>query len=207
MRSIAFILLLMLVAAASAANVAWEDLQATVLDKQVMVRDTDGVSTRATVRGINDREIILVRGNGEALTIPREKVNRVQLWSRGTGALKGLLWGAAIGAGIFGLGSRAVYSEGTAEEAAAFFAAGTAMSAGIGGGLGAAAGGVSTVYMAPKPADLKAKRGFAPPIQQAGTQRAFGPQGPRPLSGSARELGTPETAALPAYLAAAAEER
>lgn len=211
MKSITFFLVLMLVGAASAATVSWENLEATVLDQRVMVRDTDKVSTFAVVRGINDREIILVRENGEALTIPRERVNRVQLWSRSTGAMKGLAWGAGVGAVVYGIGAiRYMATEGKSEEAgmaALMFAAGTAMFAGAAGGIGAAMGGVTTVYEAPKATDVKAKRGFAPPMKQEGTQRAGGAHGPRPLSSSGAEPAAAGHAALPDYLAAPDKSR
>lgn len=74
-KSISFLAVLVLAGSASATTVAWENLEATVLDKQVVVWDADGGIMRAVVRGINDREIILVRGNGEVLTTPRERVN------------------------------------------------------------------------------------------------------------------------------------
>jgi hypothetical protein len=197
MKSIAFLAILLLAGCASAASVPWENLQATVLDKPVVVRDTDGVSTRGVVRGMNDREVMLVRGNGEAVTLPRERVERVQLWSRGTGATKGLMWGAAVGAVVYGIGAL-VYlgNEGTVEEAggiAAIFAAGTAMFAGGGGAIGAAAGGVTTVYQAPKATGVKAGRGFVAP---------FEPMGGRKASASAGALSAAGHGAVPPYLAA-----
>lgn len=212
MKIIRFPVVLILVGLVSAATVVpWENLQATVLDKQVMVRDTDGVSTRAVARGINDREIILVRGNGETLRIPREKVNRVQLWSRSTGATKGLLWGAAVGAVTYGIGAILyLQNEGTLKEAggiAAIFAAGTAMFAGGGGAIGAAAGGVSTVYEEPKPTDLVARRGFVAPMQPARARGTLDPHGPWSLAQPASERAAASRAGLPSYLAAGRDMR
>ncbi len=205
MKIITLLAILILAGAASAATVSWEDLHVLVLDKQVVVRDSDGVSTRAVVRGINDSEIILVRPSGEALTIPRSKVNRVQLWSRGAGATKGLLWGAAVGAVVFGIGAaNCVRNEGRSEEAAGIallFASGTAMFAGAGGGVGAVAGGVSTVYQAPHASEVKARRGFEPPFRQAKTQRTFVP--PRSSSPFGFDSGSVASrrVTLPIYLA------
>jgi hypothetical protein len=211
MKSIAFLAILLLTGCASAASVPWENLQATILDKQVVVRDTDGVSTRGVVRGINDREVMMVRGNGEALTIPREWVERVQLWSRGTGATKGLMWGAAVGAVVYGIGAL-VYlgNEGTVEEAggiAAIFAAGTAMFAGAGGAIGAAAGGVTTVYQTPKATGVTAGRGIVAPFEPMRAQRRLAP---RHLWGPAASTAEPPAAghgAVPPYLAAPTESR
>lgn len=211
MKSILFLAVLILAGYAPAATVAWENLQATVLDKQVVVRDTDGAATRAVVRGINDRELILLRGNGEAVTIPREKVDRVQLWSRGAGATKGLLWGAAVGAIVFGIGA-IVYlqDEGTVEEAggiAATFAAGTAMFAGGGGGIGAAVGGVSTVYQAPKATDVKAGRAFAAPMEPVRAHRKLNSLQPGSPNRLASEPQATGRAGLPPYLAASTKSR
>jgi hypothetical protein len=185
---------------ASAATVPWEQLEPRVVDRQVMVRDTEGISTRAVACGINDREILLLRENGQVLRIPRGRVDRVQVWSRATGVRKGLLWGAALGGLFFAIGNYHLRHEESGDNALALPLLGAAQIVGGGAGIGALTGAVSTVYQAPQATGVTASRGWVAPFKESPRRATAATQTRWPRSSSLPDLDTGQAPPAPAYL-------
>lgn len=192
---------------ASASTVPWEQLEPRVLDRQVLVQDTEGVSTKAVARGINDREILLLRENGQVLRIPRGRVERVQVHSRTKGAQKGLLWGAALGGIFFAMGNYHLRHEESGDNPIAMPLLGAAQIVGGGIAIGALVGAVSTVYEAPQATGLTASRGLVAPFRESPRRATAATQTRWPRYSSLPDPDTGQTTPSPAYLLRPANQR
>ena len=177
----------------------WEQLSDRVTSQKVVVQDFDDVRTRGVVRTITENELLLIREDGEVLEIPRSRVKKIQAWSRGTGARKAALWTGIVATVLFVGGAQPLVNESGWDDIAPATITMIALTTGAAAGIGAAAGGLSTVYKAPKDADEKASR-FEGPFPFGETLQA-GSSAPR-----ATGLMVAVRKPLPGYLASQAGE-